>query len=50
MLVAQAVISAVKSRIMPYNLFIIATYQSTNLMTLPAFGEYRQEKTLLMEF
>jgi hypothetical protein len=35
MLVAQAVISAAQSRIVPYNLFIIATYQSIDLVALP---------------
>jgi hypothetical protein len=50
MLVAQAVISAAQSRIMLYNLFIIVTYQSIYQVALPAFGEYRQEITIFMEF
>jgi hypothetical protein len=47
MLVAQAVINAAQSRIVLYNLFIIVTYQSINLVALPAFSENRQEAMIL---
>jgi hypothetical protein len=50
MLVAQAVINAAKSSIIQYNLFIIVTYQSIYHVALPAFGEYRQEITIFMEY
>jgi len=47
MLVAQAVINAAQSRIVLYNLFIIVTYKSINLVALPAFSENRQEAMIL---
>jgi hypothetical protein len=48
MLVAQAVISAAQSKIVLYNLFIIVTYQSINLVALPEFSENLQETMIFI--